>query len=309
MTAKISVVIPTRNRADYLERCLLGLVTQTLPPELYEISVVNNAGTDNTQDVVTRITQENPLYTIKLTDEPKAGVSRARNKGIQSSTAPLIAFIDDDGIAPPDWLEKFITQFETLSEDTAVISGEVVPIWPIARPAWITDTMLTSLSASSGLGPESRFLTEAEPIMQGNACYRRELLEAAGGFPNYLGRCGKNLLSGEGIVNVSIMAKGEKIFFDPSIKINHAIHPDQITPAWFRKQAFWQGVTNYGKKHYRKLMGLPEIKPAPLTLPLSVNDWQFINKDTTDNIEDSMKKFESLGYALAVSGVLPLDSE
>ena len=89
---KVSVVIPTLGR-DTLALCEAALAKQTRPPD--EVVVV--------------------------IDRDRRGVAWGRNEGIARATGDLIAFADDDGIPPPDWLERLIAAIDR--HDAAVAGG------------------------------------------------------------------------------------------------------------------------------------------------------------------------------------------
>ena len=100
---KISVIIPTRNRANNLKSCLCSLSKQTTKP--YEIVVCDNASKDNTQSIVEKF---NKKLNIKYVYEENIGISSTRNTAIRASSGEIIAFIDDDCTTHKDWIEKII---------------------------------------------------------------------------------------------------------------------------------------------------------------------------------------------------------
>jgi len=170
--------------------------------------------------------------------EPVPGLSRARNCGLRATTAPLVANVDDDGTVDPNWLELFLALFVELGPDTAVVGGEIEPVWEIPKPEWLTENMQLFLSARSGLGNVARYLVEGESAREGNGCYRRSALEQAGGFPEELGRAGSSLLSGEHIVEARIRKNGGRVFYDPRIILHHFIHANRLRPLWLRQRFF-----------------------------------------------------------------------
>jgi glycosyltransferase involved in cell wall biosynthesis len=96
----LAVVIATHNRASYLEKALDALSAQTLPSHTFEVIVVDNASTDATREVVSgRIRASRNL---RYLPEPRLGASVARNAGWQATSAPYIAFLDDDAIPAED---------------------------------------------------------------------------------------------------------------------------------------------------------------------------------------------------------------
>jgi glycosyltransferase involved in cell wall biosynthesis len=97
----VSVVIPTRNRADYLEVALASLARQQLE-DTHEVLVVDDASSDRTAEIAATA---GARWIRKETPE---GLNAARNTGVRMSGAPLIAFLDDDVDAPPGWLAAIV---------------------------------------------------------------------------------------------------------------------------------------------------------------------------------------------------------
>jgi glycosyltransferase involved in cell wall biosynthesis len=300
----ISVVIPTRNRAGFLGRCLASLCEQTLDPSRFEVCVVNNGSTDKTPQVIELVNTHYPKHRIYMVDEPFLGVAYARNAGVKHTTGPLIVQGDDDATMPPDWLEKFLTSFAAQGEDVGKIGGDVVPVWGAPRPDWITDPMLPLLTAASGFGDKPRFMNEG--LLECNGCYRREALEAAGGFPTTLGRKGSNLLSAEHAVDVVMNVAGWKLYYDPSIVIHHTIHADRLKPVWMRRRYFWQGVSDYAVRMYLKSKGFEINYGVSVELPLDRSNWSFINDANEPPTEEKLTRMRSLGFVLASAGFIPV---
>jgi hypothetical protein len=304
---EISINLATHNRAAFLEPCLVSLCEQTLDPSRYEICVVNNACTDNTAEVVEKIAALYPKHRVFMVREPLPGLSRARNAGLRATQAPLVANVDDDGTVYPDWLESYIARFAAQGSDTAVIGGEIEPVWEKPKPEWLTLPMELYLSSAAALGTEARFLIEGESARECNACYRRSALMQAGGFPEELGRIGSCLLSGEHAVEFLIRKNGGRIFFDPKIIMRHFIHADRLNPMWLRRRAFWQGVSAVATRHYQIKHKLPVTEEAFINLPLKTEDWSFLKQDTQDRLEESMFLFYSLGFVLALTDIMPVE--
>jgi glycosyltransferase involved in cell wall biosynthesis len=306
--SKISVILATHNRAVYLEACLVSLCAQTLDPLLYEICVVDNACTDATPEVVAAIAKRYPNHRVFMVEEPTPGLSRARNCGIAATSTPFIATIDDDATAEPDWLERLLNRFAALPDDVGGIGGEIDPVWQAPPPPWLDARMKGVLTAASGMGTAPRFIDPQEGLFECNSCYRRAALEAAGCYPVELGRVGNLLLSGEGAVNALIRHKGWRLFFDPAVIVHHIIHAERLTPRWLRKRLFWQGISDYAMHLYYQRNGLTTVTAMNLDLPLKQSDWAFVNADTAENLSDSLTHFESLGFALAMAGLVDIDN-
>ncbi len=101
---KVSVVIPAYNEAQYLAGCLACLGKQTLSRSEFEVIVVDNGSTDATPEIAR---QAEPLAGIsaRLLIKPKTSISAVRNHGAANSQGEILAFLDADCLADPDWLE------------------------------------------------------------------------------------------------------------------------------------------------------------------------------------------------------------
>ncbi|NOT59549.1 MAG: glycosyltransferase family 2 protein [Acidobacteria bacterium] len=102
---KISVVIPTHNRSDALAKTLANLAKQKFA-ENWEVIVINNGSTDDTDDVVLR--QSFPVK-LRLLHEAKLGVAAARNAGAEAAGGEYLSFLDNDILVEPDYLDRQYT--------------------------------------------------------------------------------------------------------------------------------------------------------------------------------------------------------
>ena len=100
---KVSVIIPMYNVSEYIERCILSVLNNTF--KNLEIVLIDDGSTDDTLAIVTKIQRNDKR--IKLIHQENAGVSAARNVGLDSATGDYICFVDSD-----DWLD--INFFENL---------------------------------------------------------------------------------------------------------------------------------------------------------------------------------------------------
>jgi glycosyltransferase involved in cell wall biosynthesis len=103
-STQLSVIIPTYNRPESLKRCLSSLKVQSADASTWEVIVVNDGGMDVT-GAVEAIGAEYPILVLNQTN---AGPASARNRGVGSSKGRLVAFIDDDCMAEPDWIERMM---------------------------------------------------------------------------------------------------------------------------------------------------------------------------------------------------------
>jgi glycosyltransferase involved in cell wall biosynthesis len=114
----ISVIVPTLNEERYLSRCLKSLVNQTWGRQ-FEILVIDGGSTDRTVRVAKR-------YADRVFMKSKAPVGAARNLGAKAAKGNILAFIDADTIANPQWLSSIAEAFR--DDPTAVgLTGPTLP--------------------------------------------------------------------------------------------------------------------------------------------------------------------------------------
>ena len=176
----VSVVICTytEKRWNNLVAAVESVQQQSIPP--LEIIVV----VDNNAKLLEQVQTHIPGI-IAIENSQQRGSSGTRNSGIVIARGSLIAFLDDDAIAYPDWL----AQISRGCSNPQVLgaSGLVEPLWATKKPAWFPEEFYWVLGCSyrglSGHSGEAKGAT-----YEGCACIRREVFEAVGGFRNDMGR-------------------------------------------------------------------------------------------------------------------------
>ena len=123
----ISVIIPHLNQPNGLEACLGSLNSQTLERSAFEVIVVDNGSTLLPEAVIERYPG------TLLLQELKPGPGLARNRGIEAASADILAFIDADCRAHPDWLRSALRALQ-FSPERTILGGDV-QIWRENRTA------------------------------------------------------------------------------------------------------------------------------------------------------------------------------
>ncbi len=117
---KISVIVPTFNRAKYLPRSIGSVVNQTLQD--WELIVVDDGSTDNTQEVVASFNDARITYVYQENAERSA----ARNKGIAHYTGEWICFLDSDDEYQPDYLQELAKFIENQKPSPGLIATGLI---------------------------------------------------------------------------------------------------------------------------------------------------------------------------------------
>jgi glycosyltransferase involved in cell wall biosynthesis len=237
---KISSVICTYNREDFLAKAISSLVNQTLAKDEYEIIVVDNASKDNTKKIVEEDYKKEK--NVKYIYEAKLGLSQARNTGIKHSKGTYIAFLDDDAIADPHWLETIVRCFENSDKKLGCVGGKVEPIWDIKPQDWLPELFYSYLSVLDW-SDKPLILSSEQWLVGANIAFPKAELEMVGCFNTKLGRKGKKLLSGEEVeVRYNLEQMGYQALYHPDVKVQHFIPRNRMKKEWFYKRLFWQGV-------------------------------------------------------------------
>jgi glycosyltransferase involved in cell wall biosynthesis len=171
---RLSFVIPAYNEESYLPGCLESILAQTQHnPELTEIIVVNNASTDNTRQVALRYPG------VKVVDEPRKGLTYARQAGFNASTGTLIANVDSDCRLTPNWVSDVLAAFDKEPE-LAALSGPLV--YYDLTPRQRSLVRIFYMTAFVTYLINRHILRVGSMVQGGNFVINRPALEAIGGF-------------------------------------------------------------------------------------------------------------------------------
>jgi glycosyltransferase involved in cell wall biosynthesis len=173
---KISVIIPTYNRCESLERTLHAIRTQTLPAEHFELVIVSDGSNDGTDEMVANWAPHQQIVYLR---QNNSGPSVARNLGISCAHGELLVFLDDDIEPCPTFLQS---HFEAhILDDRLVIIGPQSPPPNERFPVWIDweHRMLERQYANFRSGVWS---VGPNNLYSGNFSVRRQYMLDCGGF-------------------------------------------------------------------------------------------------------------------------------
>lgn len=177
----LSVVIPTYNRRESLQITLDGLGKQILPPENWEVLVISDGSSDDTDAFLTAYVQTAP-FRLRPFFQENSGPARARNRGIKEAQGQVVVFLDDDVEPVPDFLS--VHHEHHVKNERVVVIGPLSPdpARQNTEPLWIAweHAMLQKQYDAFASGEWPR--AGPNHFYSGNASVRRTWLNAVNGF-------------------------------------------------------------------------------------------------------------------------------
>jgi len=192
--------------------------------------------------------------------EPRPGKSHALNQAVRAAAGDVVAFIDDDALPEPGWLEALLRPLLD-DPELAGVGGRVVPVLPEQGvPGWyrrlVRGRQGYFLGPVHDLGPEARAYDAGnmgQMPLGTNSAYRRALLAEIG----YAPELGPNRVDGTRGGEDLLMAKrvldrGLRVVYEPRALVLHPVDEPRLTPRYVLEGYYWQGVE---KVRLRRALG------------------------------------------------------
>jgi GT2 family glycosyltransferase len=232
---RLSVVLCayTLERWSDIEQAVASLQRQTVPPT--QVVLV----ADHNDELLHRARATFPGVTCVPNTGPR-GLSGARNSGVATAVGDVVAFLDDDAAAEPDWVERLLDAFG--EDDVIGVGGGVLPDWRAPRPPWFPDEFLWVVGCSYEGLPRTR--AEVRNPIGANMAFRRDVFADAGGFDTDIGRLGKDAAGCEE-TEFAIRARraraGSRVLVEPAARCHHHVPADRVTRRYFRRRCRAEG--------------------------------------------------------------------
>src|SRR3984893_6755036 len=246
---KLSCCIPTLNRSQSMARTIRSLCNQPLRSESYEILVVDNGSSDNTRGETESVTWENPHHRIRYILEPEPGLLSGRHRGASESGGEILVFLDDDIEATSGYLHAILDAFQDPAAQ--LVGGPNLPNYESDPPAWLESFWSTTpyggrMCVFLSLLDLGGNTIEIHPnyIFGLNFAIRRRALFDLGGFhPDCVPDALQHFQGdGETGLTMKAFAQGFKAVFTPGATVYHFISARRMTPEYFERRAYFQGV-------------------------------------------------------------------
>lgn len=245
----VDVAICTFRRPS-LDATLQSIAAQRLPPELsLRVIVADNDETPSAQALVEAAAARLGLA-CHYVHAPRQNISIARNACLDQATAPLLAFIDDDEVASPDWIAALVSRMQETGADAVL--GPARARYPDAAPAWVRDADLHSTTPP---------ITETGAIRTGYTCnvLLRMATFTGDRFDPELGRSGGE----DDVFFATAVRRGARIAYAPTAVVDDPVPLARARLGWLCRRAFRNGQT-----HARNLISGGASRPVALLTTL-----------------------------------------
>jgi glycosyltransferase involved in cell wall biosynthesis len=267
-TYSCSVVICayTEKRWDQLVAAVESVRDQTVSP--FEVIVV----VDHNPSLLQRVRSELPdVVSVENPNVP--GLSAARNGGRAVAQGQVVAFLDDDAIAEPNWLAGLTPGYA--DPNVIGVGGAILPMWAEEQPPWFPEEFNWVVGCTYRGMPVSR--SSVRNLIGCNMSFRREVLEAVGGFRNGFGRIGSQpkgceCEETEFCIRTNRLLPQRVMLYEPSARVFHHVPPTRAGLRYFLARCYSEGI---GKAALSKFVGAKdglaaEWKYSLQTLPTGV---------------------------------------
>ena len=239
---RLTLVIPTYNRAQSLLRALDSVARQTLDPAVWECLIIDNASTDHTVEAVTQFAEAHPTLNLRIVREEQQGVAHARNRALQEATTEFVCSIDDDERINEGFLEAYLRFFESHPE-AAVAGGRIIAEYEQGRPAWMSRWTERPIANPMDYGDTIRPFPAGALPGGGNMGFRRSVALQFG-FATELGRVGGKLIGGEeNDFLLRMREAGHTLWYLPDAVMWHIIPAEKCTDAYLNRLAYHIGIS------------------------------------------------------------------
>jgi len=250
--AFISVIVATHSpeRLNDLQGLLDSLRAQTYP--FVETIVVVEHAKELCDEIASYALTKGITSLQVLYNDGSPGLSSNRNLGVQRASGDIIAFIDDDAIAFPDWASEIA---QTFSENEGVIgvTGPALPKWEESDLAWLPEECYWLVSCTAYA--KWNELRETRGAWGMNMAFRREAFSLAGSFSTATGytAAGKRYQLVPEDLEFSLRIRrlsGQRIVYNPRVGVWHRVHPSRLAWRFVAVRSFGVGYCQRFARHY-----------------------------------------------------------
>ncbi len=232
---RVSIVICayTEDRRSELVAAVDSVRRQTMPPQ--EIILV----IDHNPQLLARARKQLPDVAVIENRQPR-GLSGARNSGIAIANGDVIAFMDEDATAAPDWLERLTRYYD--DGEVLGVSGTIEPVWLAGRPAWFPAEFDWVVGCTyRGLPART---SRVRNLIGCNMSFRREVFQQVGGFRSGIGRVGARPVGCEETelcIRLNQYQPHGILLYEPRARVFHRVPQTRSSWRYFVARCYYEG--------------------------------------------------------------------
>jgi len=217
---KLSLIICTYNRIELLSECISSIqqALELIPTGTYEVIVVNNHP-DTHQQLSSALHDHTEITIVR---EPTAGLSVARNTGVDNASGLWLGFLDDDAIVPKEFVNRALEIID--QHDFDCFGGGIESWWKYPKPRWMNQNYGSKPPLRDDVG-----LLNSNEYNWGSNIF---LKSDAGMKGKHLGYAAEN------IVQDNMRAHGYLIGYDPNLSILHLVMEQKLSLFWHIRAAY-----------------------------------------------------------------------
>ncbi|NDV79848.1 glycosyltransferase family 2 protein [Dysgonomonas sp. 511] len=235
---KLSVIFCTYNREKYIYNALKSIAGQDFPYDEYEIVLINNNSTDNTEELCHKFQNDFPQVEFHYFVETNQGLSYARNRGVKESRGDILVFVDDDATVYWHYLPS-IKSFFLAHPNVSACGGPIKPVYEVEKPKWLSHYTEQLLGGALYEGEVMKSFKNGKYPGGGNSAFRKQVFDKYGLFNVELGRKGTGLIGAEEKDLYDRLTRGNETFYYlPQMGIYHYIPEKKLTIAHFKELTY-----------------------------------------------------------------------
>ncbi|WEL21112.1 glucosyl-dolichyl phosphate glucuronosyltransferase [Halorhabdus sp. BNX81] len=243
MRVSVVLCIHTLDRYDDFTEAVESVRAQTYDD--VELVLVSDGSDAVFEQFRTDFGEDDDATLVKLAEN--RGLLEARNAGAEAASGDVVAFLDDDAIAAPDWIERLVAGYE--KRDAIAVGGKMTPEWVAGKPDFLPAEFYWLVGVTHrGFGPDGDMdaAGEVRNTFGSNISFRRDVFLELGGFDtNIGGRQGDaNLQGGETELCARLREEyTEGVWYVPEAEVAHKVFEYRTEISWLLDRAFWQGYS------------------------------------------------------------------
>lgn len=225
----------TEKRWEDLIDAVASLRPQTMRPEEIILSI------DHNPELFKRAVIQFPDL-IVVENSQARGLSGARNSGIAAAHGDVIAFMDEDAVASPEWIELLNEGFS--SPDVMGVGGAILPWWMADQPGWFPEEFNWVVGCTYRGMPEST--SPVRNLIGCNMAFRSEIFQRAGGFRSEIGRIGTypaGCEETELCIRARQIHSDGKFLYEPRAIVRHRVPESRAIWKYFTNRCYAEGLS------------------------------------------------------------------